>query len=177
MSLILKQVFAFIQLLNSDQGLNSLAFGLAFGVILGFSPFLSIQTFIVLFICFVFRVQLGAAFLSAFFFKFVAYLIDPLADQLGRSLLETPSLVPLWTSMYNMPLVPYTRFNNSIVMGSGAIGFALVIPLFFVFRALIQKYRVAFVARFKETKVWKVVQSTKLYQWVHKGLDLYGGAL
>lgn len=177
MSLILKQLFSFIQLLNSDQGLNSIAFGLAFGVILGFSPFLSLQTFIVLFICFAFRVQLGAAFVSAFFFKFVAFLIDPLADRLGQALLETPSLVPTWTALYNMPLVPYTRFNNSIVMGSGAIGFILVVPLFFVFRSLIEKYRATFVARFKQTKFWKVIESTKLYQWVHKGLDLYGGAL
>lgn len=67
MTVLLKQLFAFFKLLNSEDGENQLAAGLALGVILGFSPFLSLQTLIVLFLIFLFRIQMGAAFLSAFF--------------------------------------------------------------------------------------------------------------
>lgn len=174
MTLLLKQIFAFFKLLNSDTGTNQLASGLALGIILGFSPFLSLQTFIVLILVFFFRIQLGAAFLSAFFFKFVAFTLDPVSDTLGRFVLELPSLRILFQTLYNMPIIPLTRFNNSIVMGSGFIGFILSIPLFFVFKILIVKYRIAVVENFKKSKLWKAWAGTKLYNWYCTYDKLYG---
>lgn len=173
MTLLLKQIFAFFKMLNSETGHNQLAAGLACGIILGFSPFLSLQTLIVLFLIFFFRIQMGAAFLAAFFFKFIAWLIDPIADALGRTALEAPALRELFVAMYNMPLVPMTRFNNSIVMGSMILGFALAIPGFFVFRKLIVKYRQTVVARFRETKLWKAWAGTKFYNWYTTYEKLY----
>lgn len=174
MTLLLKQIFAFFKLLNSDTGTNQLAAGLAMGLILGFSPMLSLQTLIAFIILFFFRIQIGAAFLSAFFFKFTAFLLDPLADHLGRAVLEADGLRPLFVSLYNMPLVPLTRFNNSIVMGSGLVGFLLLIPAFFVFKALIVKYRATVVARFRETKFWKAWSATTFYKWYSTYDNLYG---
>lgn len=174
MTLLIKQIISFIQLLHSDTGKNQMAAGLAFGVFLGFAPFISIQTFLVLLIVFLFRVQLGAAFLSAFFFKFVAYLLDPVADPIGRSMLENASLRPLWTHMYNVPLLPMTRFNNSIIMGSFLISLILCPILFFVFRILIEKYQTNFVQKFEQTKAWKAFKASKFYFWYEKYNDLYG---
>lgn len=174
MTLLLKQLFAFFKLLNSDTGTNQLASGLAVGVVLGFSPFLSLQTFLVLILVFFFRIQMGAAFLSAFFFKFVAFLLDPASDHLGRLVLEAEPLRSTFVSLYNLPIVPLTRFNNSIVMGSGLIGFLLVIPSFFVFRALIEKYRQTVLAKFKDTKFWKALSATSFYKWYAKYEELYG---
>lgn len=174
MTLLLKQIFAFFQLLNSETGTNQLAAGLACGLLLGFAPFISIQTLLVIFLVFFFRIQMGAAFLAAFFFKFVAFLIDPLADSLGRVVLETKALRPLFTEMYNMPFVPLTRFNDSIVMGSMMISLILLIPAFILFKILIYKYRVTVVARFKQTKFWKVFAATKFYGWYTKYHELYG---
>ncbi len=174
MTLLLKQLFAFLKLLNSDQGTNQIAAGLAFGIILGFSPFLSLQTFIALILIFFFRVQMGAAFLSGFFFKFIAYITDPLSDRIGRLVLENENLRGLFISLNNMPLVPMTRFNNSIVMGSGIIGLALVMPLFFLFKVLVFQYRQQFVSRFQSTKFWKLFTATSFYKWYAKYNELYG---
>lgn len=174
MTLILKQLFAFFKMLNSETGTNQLAWGLAMGFVLGFSPFLSLQTLLVLLFAFFFRIQLGAAFLSAFFFKFLAYLIDPVSDSLGRAILESEGLRPLFVSLYNMPIVPLTRFNNSIVMGSGAIGFILVIPAYFVFKAMIVKYRSTVVAKFKQSKFWKMWMGTTFYKWYTSYDSLFG---
>ncbi len=174
MGFILKQIFDLLKLLNSETGTNQIAFGLAFGVVLGFSPFLSLQTFLVLFIVLFFRVQMGAVFLSAFFFKFVAYLLDTPADLLGRWMLEMDSLRDTWATLYNMPLVPLTRFNNSIVMGSGILGFVLVVPLFFVFRYSVVAYREQFLARIRNTKFYKAFAATSLYKWYLKYEQLYG---
>ncbi|MBO9668405.1 MAG: TIGR03546 family protein [Bdellovibrio sp.] len=174
MTLLLKQIFNFLKLLNSDTDTNPLAFGLSLGLILGFAPFFSIQTAIVLLIVFVFRVQLGAAFLSAFFFKFVAFLFDYPSHLLGKSVLEAEALRPLFVSMYNMPFVPMTRFNNSIVMGSMIVSILLFPIAFYVFKSLIIAYRAAVVARFKGTKFWKAFTATKFYNWYLKYDELYG---
>lgn len=174
MTLLLKQIFNFLKLLNSDTGTNQLAVGLALGLVLGFAPVLSIQTLLVFFIIFFFRVQIGAAFLSAFFFKFIAYLFDQPAHILGKAVLETDSLRPLFTTMYNMPIVPLTRFNNSIVMGSMIVSILLLPFAFFGFKIAIVKYRATVVARFKGTKLWKAFAATKLYNWYLKYDELYG---
>lgn len=174
MTLLIKQIIGLIKLLHSDTGQNQIAAGLAFGVFLGFAPFLSLQTLFVLFIVFIFRVQLGAAFLSAFFFKFIAYLLDPVADPIGRALLENQTLRPLWTTMYNVPLLPMTRFNNSIILGSFAISILLCPILFFVFKKLVIKYQTTLVQIIESSKAWKAIKASKFYDWYNKYQDLYG---
>jgi uncharacterized protein (TIGR03546 family) len=174
MSLLFKQIISLIRMLHSETGQNQIAAGLAFGVFLGFAPFVSLQTVLVLTIVLFFRVQLGAAFLSAFFFKLVAFLMDPVADPIGRSLLENPSLRPAWTYMYNVPLLPMTRFNNSIVLGSFAISILLCPILFFVFRKLVLQYRSTVAQKVESSKLWKAIKASKFYDWYNKYRDLYG---
>lgn len=172
MGLILKQLFSFIKLLNSDTGNISLAMGLTCGFILGMTPVLSLQSLLVFLIIFIFRIQVGAALIAAFFFKFSAFLLDPLFDAVGRKVLELESLQSFFTTLYNMPIIPFTRFNNSIVMGS-AVATIILSPIVFIMsQYMIIKYRETVVARFRETKFWKAVEATKFYQWYYK-LDQY----
>ncbi|MFH0934944.1 MAG: hypothetical protein V1879_07035 [Pseudomonadota bacterium] len=51
MTLLLKQLFALIRLLNSDTGSNQIAAGVACGLILGFAPMLSLQALLVFRVC------------------------------------------------------------------------------------------------------------------------------
>jgi uncharacterized protein (TIGR03546 family) len=173
MTFLLKQIFSLLQLLNSDTATNQIAAGVACGLILGFAPVFSLQTVLVIFLLFFFRIQIGAATLAAFFFKFIAWILDPVSDQVGRTVLETDSLRPLFTEMYNMPIVPFTRFANSIVMGSALVSLILALPVFFLSRILIQKYRINVVARFRETKFWRAWAGTSVYKWYTKYQELY----
>lgn len=174
MTLIFKQLFSFIKLLNSETGINQISAGIACGVILGFSPVLSLQGFIILFVIFFFRVQMGAAFIAAFFFAFPAYLLDPLLDRVGQFILQNSSLYSSFVVLYNMPLVPLTRFNNSVVMGSGAVTIFFAPAVFFISRFVISKYRQQIVERFKSSRFWKIVKMTSLYQWYIKYEELLG---
>src|SRR5690606_4300063 len=168
MGLILKQLFAFIKLLNSDTGNISLAAGMTCGFILGMTPSLSLHSLLIFLILFFFRIQIGAALVTAFFFKFVAFLLDPIFHFVGSKVLEMESLSGFFTTLYNMPIIPYTRFNNSIVMGSAVVTFTLSPFVFIASQALIIKYRETVLARFKGTKFWKAVEATKFYQWYYK---------
>lgn len=174
MTFLLKQIFGFLKLLNSDTGTNQLASGIACGLVLGFAPTFSLQTILIIGLLFLFRIQIGAAMIFAFFFSFVAWIVDPLSHQLGVTVLEMESLKPLFTVMYNMPLVPLTRFYNSIVMGSAIISILLSPIVFFISRRLIEKYREAVVERFKKTKFWKAVKATSFYGLYAKYDQLYG---
>ena len=168
MGLILKQIFAFIKLLNSDTGNISLALGMTCGFILGMTPVLSLHSLLVFLVLFFFRIQIGAALVMAFFFKFTAFLLDPIFHSVGIKVLEMESLQGLLTQLYNMPIIPFTRFNNSIVMGSAVITFALSPIVFLLSQYFIIKYREIVVAKFKDTKFWKAMQTTKFYQWYYK---------
>lgn len=175
MGFLLKQIFAFLKLLNSETGHNQIAAGIAAGFILGMTPVLSLQTLLVFICLFFFRIQIGAAFLAAFFFKFAAFLLDPIFDSIGASVLSSEGLRPLFTTLYNMPIVPLTRFNNSIVMGSGVVTVILSPFVYFISRSLILKYRVTVLARFQQTKFWKAVKATSFYKWYYTYDNLYGG--
>jgi uncharacterized protein (TIGR03546 family) len=168
MSLILKQLFAFIQLLNSDTGKISIAAGMTCGFILGMTPVLSLHSLLIFLVIFFFRIQIGAALVTAFFFKFAAFLLDPVFHMVGAKVLQMDSLQGLFTTLYNMPLIPYTRFNNTIVMGSAVITFSLSPIVFLISLKLIDKYRATVVAKFKETKLWKAIEATKFYKWYYK---------
>ncbi len=165
MTLILKQLFALLRLLNSDTGSNQIAAGVACGLILGFAPMLSLQALLVFLCMFLFRIQIGAALTSAFFFALVAWPFDPVAHAIGSAILETEALQPLFTTLYNMPLVPLTRFYNSVVMGAGAVSLALAPLVFFGSKRLIVAYRVSVVARLKNSAWWKLWTGTTFFKW------------
>jgi uncharacterized protein (TIGR03546 family) len=171
---LLKQIFALLKVLNSDTGENQIAAGLACGLVLGFAPAFSLQTVIIIVILFFFRIQVGAAMVASFFFALIAYLLDPAFDALGRVVLEQESLVGIFTLLFNFPIVPFTKFYNSIVMGSMVLSFLLFPIVFVVSKKLIIKYRVTVVARLENTKIWKAIKATALYKWYAKYNELYG---
>lgn len=174
MTLLLKQMFALIRLLNSDTGTNQIAAGVACGLILGFAPWLSLQALLVFVCLFLFRIQIGAALTSAFFFAMVAWLFDPLSHQIGAAILEAEALRSTFTALYNMPLVPLTRFYNSVVMGAGVLSIVLAPLVFFASRRLIVAYREKVVARFQASPFWKLWSGTSFFKWYANYEKLYG---
>lgn len=174
MTIILKQLFSFIKLLNSDHGTNQIASGIAVGFVLGMTPFFSLQSILLFILMFVFRIQIGAVFVSAFFFAFIAYMLDSVFHLAGTWILEKESLTPLFTTLYNMPIIPFTRFNNTIVMGSGAVSLLLT-PIIFIFaKYSVDKYRVTVLASFKNSKLYLAFKATSIYKWYITYEELYG---
>lgn len=174
MGLLLKQIFAFLKLLNSETGSIQIATGIAAGFVLGMTPFFSLQSLLIFLCLFFFRIQIGAAFLAAFFFAFIAFLLDPVFHAVGKAILTSPALAPTFTTLYNMPIIPMTRFNNTIVMGSGVVSILLTPIVYILARKLVHKYRATILARIKETKYWKALQATSLYKWYYTYDNLYG---
>lgn len=173
--MLMKQIYGLFKLLNSDKGTNQIAAGITCGFILGMSPVLSLQALLVFVLMFFFRIQIGAAFLFAAIFKGVAFLLDPAFHELGSIILEIPSLAPTYTQMYNMPLVPFTRFNNSIVMGAGVFAIVMSPIIFLAGKVFVNSYRDQVVARFEKTRLWQGIKASSFYQWYAKYEEFKSG--
>ncbi len=167
MTVLLKQIFAFLKLLNSDTGTNQIAAGITAGFILGMSPFFSLQGIFIFILCLFLRIQLGAMFISIFFFSFIAYCFDPLFHLMGLTILQMDGALDLWTMFYNAPIIPLTRFNNTVIMGAGVTSLILSPILFIMSKVLVTKYRESIVERIKETKFFKLLKSTALFKWYY----------
>lgn len=174
MTILLKQIFGLIKLLNSETGGNQIAAGIAAGFVLGMTPGLSLQSLIIFLFILFFRIQAGAAFACAFFFSFIAWLLDPWFDQIGSWALELPNMQGLYTTLYNLPIVPMTRFNNSIFMGSGILSLLLTPVIFVLAKFIVNKYRDLVVAKIKGTKFWKAVQASGFYKWYVRYDSMFG---
>ena len=169
MTLLLKQIFGLLKLLNSDTGTNQIAAGF----VLGMTPSFSLQTIIIIFLILIFRIQIGAVFLSAFFCTFFAYILDPVFVAVGNHVLEMDILKDTFIMLYNLPIIPFTRFNNSLVMGSGIVAFLLSPIVFLLTKVLIKKYREKVLDKLSQTKLWNAVKATSLFQWYYKYDKLY----
>ena len=161
---VLNQLVKFLKLLHTETSTNQLASGFTLGMFMGFTPFLTLHSFAYWFLLLILRINIGAAFIAFAFFKMWAYAFDQYFHRIGLHILtEEPSLKGLFTQLFNMPVVPYTRFYNSIVMGTFATSVVVAIPFFFLTKILIIKYRTVVVARVKTTWLWRMWSGSKLY--------------
>src|SRR6266853_6451951 len=113
-----KLLQALVKELHSEGTPGQLAAGIALGSILGLTPLVSLHNAVVFGLVVMLNVSFPGAMLGWAVFIPVGFLLDPVFDTIGHTLLFTPSLTPLWTSLDNMPVVPLTNFNNTVTLGS-----------------------------------------------------------
>lgn len=163
----------FFKVLRAGQTPRQVAAGFTLGSIAGFSPFLTLQGILLWFVILLFDVNLSAAILAFTLASLVAYLLDPAFHELGYMLLvNTEPLRPLWTWLYNAPLAPLTRFNNTVVMG-GMVGGILLAPVIYLaMKKFVIAYRTHLGARIEKWKVYQIISKSSLVRWYQKVRDL-----
>lgn len=175
MLLLIKFTAKVFSILNGEISPNQIAAGFALGAWIGLIPIGLLPT-VLLLLALIVNVNLAILFVATALFKMLGFALDPVANQLGFHLLvNMEGLKAFWTQLYNTPLVPYTRFNNTIVMGSFVLGFALLIPLYFLARAGIVAYRGTLRERIKNSHFMKVLTASTFYKYYVTFRDLRGG--
>ena len=165
----LKLLGKFIKVLNSAASPNQVAWGFALGTILGFTPLLSLHNLIVVILLIILNVNIASFMFSFMLFSFFAWLLDPLFHSLGFFMLvEVPFLKSFWTSLYNAPIAPFTRFNNTIVMGSLLFSLVLLLPNYFWFKWFVNRYRESWNEKIKQWKITKALMGNKIVQFYFK---------
>ncbi|MCJ7748215.1 MAG: TIGR03546 family protein [Desulfobacterales bacterium] len=172
---MIQQIIGLIRIIHSETDPRQISLGFALGMIPGLTPLTSLHNLLVLLAILFFRVNIGAAMLSWGVFKILAYALDPLFHQIGLFLLTGVAFLQgLWTTLYNAPLVPYTRFNNSIVMGSLVFSLLAFYPVYWGGRFIVVKYRETLMERFNRLRIVQVFRASDLYKWYSRYSKLKG---
>jgi len=87
------------------------------------------------------QVNLGVGTLSALLFTWVGGLVDPLTHRVGEALLTHPSLQPAWACLHDLPLVPWTGLNNTVVLGNLLLGLWLFYPAYRLGEFVFERYQ------------------------------------
>jgi len=160
---LIKLIQSILGALHSEGRPGQLALGIALGSIMGLTPLMNIHNAIVFAAIVLLNVSFGGGMLGWALFVPIGFLLDPVFHRIGESLLTAPSLRALWTTWYNTPLVPYTNFNNTVVLGSLVFALLLLVPLFFATRWAVARYRATIGERVRQSKFYRAVMASKVY--------------
>jgi uncharacterized protein (TIGR03546 family) len=160
---LIKLIQSLVGALHSEGTPGQLAAGIVLGSFLGLTPLFNLHNAVVFALLVLLNVSFAGGLLGWAVFVPVGFLLDPLFDWIGHSLLLAPSLRGLWTSLYNTPIVPLTNFNNTVVLGSLAFAIALAVPLFFATRLGVVRYRATIGERVRQSRFYRTVMASKVY--------------
>lgn len=149
---LLRPFRLFARALTIDATPSQMAAGLAFGVLVGLVPKGNLLAIGLMMILCSLRVNIAIGLMAVFVCSWAGVLLDPITHKIGSALLNNESLRPLWAAMYDTSLLPWTDFNNTVVLGSFLLGVGLFGPVYVVSRpffALFAPRLTAWVKRFR----------------------------
>lgn len=169
---MIKALTKLLRALCSNTNPGSIACGFAFGMLLGFMPKNNLLWYILcIFILFT-RIQRGTYAIAMIIGSLIAPWLDPYFDAVGYAILTWEPAIPTYTWLLNIPFVSFTKFHNTIVMGSLACGIMAFLPLYLfsiLFTFLWRKY---VAGALLNLKVVKAVGKLPFVQAVKKAIDV-----
>ncbi|MEK7287982.1 MAG: TIGR03546 family protein [Elusimicrobiota bacterium] len=157
-----------VSILRGQQSPRATAAGFAVGAMLGLVPKGNLLGLIFFLLFFLTTVNKAAALLAAALFTPIGFALDPLAHRIGQALLGSDGLRPLWTALYNLPVIPWTQFNNTAVLGQLVLGLAFFAPLYFMGKKSVAWYKERLAARVEKLKIVQALKAFKIYQWYER---------
>jgi uncharacterized protein (TIGR03546 family) len=160
---LLKLIQSMIKTLHSAGTPGQVAAGMALGAALGLTPLMNLHNLVIFSLLVLLNLSFGGGMLGWMLFVPIGFLLDPLFDAIGSRLLTAPSLQPLWTDWTNAPILPFTNFNNTVVLGSFVAWVVLAVPIFFAARYGVAKYRATVGERVRQSRLYKAVTASQVY--------------
>ncbi|WP_440874398.1 TIGR03546 family protein [Thalassotalea sp. PLHSN55] len=150
--------------LNSESSTRQIALAITLGFVVGLAPLFTLQNLIILFFVLLVRVHLGAFILAVGFFSGISYLLSAVIVQVGESLLTSESLNSLFTGLYQLSLFKLGHWHHTYTLGALVVGLILAVPLYFIVKTLIVKYRVHIKATFEKFRIVKALKGSRFYR-------------
>jgi uncharacterized protein (TIGR03546 family) len=161
---LIKLVQSLVKALNSEGTPGQVAAGIAMGACVGLTPLLSLHNLLIVGVILFFRVSVPGAMLGWMIFTPVGFALDPIFDAIGTSLLaDTSALRGVWVFLYNTPVIALGNPTNTIVVGSVVTWVVTAVPIFFVMRWAVGRYRTKVYERYKDAKVFRALRASKAY--------------
>ena len=131
--------------------------GAALGMVIGLVPKDNLTALILTSLLLGTRFNLAAAAVTAFAFSWVGMLIDPLAHACGHKLLTIDGLQPAYAFFYNLPVVPWTGLNNTVVAGQLVFGCLLFYPVYRASRYAAERHGPRLVSKIQKYPAYQVL--------------------
>jgi uncharacterized protein (TIGR03546 family) len=174
---MIKMIVRALVALNSNVKREQIAAGFAFGLLFALLPAGNLLWLALFVATFFFKVNYALQVLVALVLSPFRLLLGSALDSLGWAILNAPLLRAPFTALYNAPIAPLTRFNNTMVMGGLAAGLVLWLPAFFAMRAFVSLYRTKLAPRIADSKLYKAFQKLPLVGSVTKATKALSGAV
>ncbi|HMA69167.1 MAG TPA: TIGR03546 family protein [Candidatus Mcinerneyibacterium sp.] len=158
--MIIKWIVKILKAINSNKMPNEIAAGIAMGFLLAMMPVKNLFWITIFIITLFLKINLSMQLVSIAVLKTFIFILDPIINRIGLFLLNIKFLEPVFNFLYNMPLMPFTNYNNSIVMGSFLFGVILWYPVYRLSIAGVIKYRLNVRDKIIKSKIYKTI--TKL---------------
>jgi len=154
-------IFNLLKQMSADTDPAQIALAVSFALIFSFTPLWSLHNVLVLLLVSILRVNWSVFFAAWALLSLAAFVLDPLFHIVGTHILTMQSLNETWTAMYNNNFWYLFNFNNTIVMGSLVISLTLFIPVFFISKWLVIRYRNNVVDYVKKSHVLQLAKANK----------------
>jgi uncharacterized protein (TIGR03546 family) len=126
----IKQLSTVRQAMAGRKYPHQLAWAVAFGLLLGIVPHGNLLALSILFIVLSLKLNHAMAGLTAVVVTFIAARLDQYSHQVGDYVLTHPQLGEGASMLWQLPMMPWTDLNNTVVMGSFLIGLVALVPVF-----------------------------------------------
>ena len=136
---------------------RQLSAGLALGMMLGLLPKGNLVAIVLAILLLGTQANLIAGALGTALFSWIGLATDAWANSIGLWLLQHPALQSHWARLYDLPLAPWTNFNNTLVLGNLLVGLAFALPLYLVSRWLTARCRPWVVAKLKKYRIDRIL--------------------
>ena len=139
--MIIKWIAKTLVAINSNTKPQHIALGIAFALLLALMPAGNLLWIFIFAMTFFLKLNLSVEFVFLALFKLLAVFLDGILHSIGYFILTIPALESFFIAVREVPVLSFTRFNNTIVMGGFAAGLLLFIPVYLLFKFLVIKYR------------------------------------
>lgn len=166
-----KPLAKLLKALSSNRDPGAIACAFACGIILGLMPKDNALWYILFIFIFFMRIQRGAFALAVILGSLIAPSLDPLFDQVGYYILSMENMRSTYARILNIPFVSFTRLNNTIVMGSFALGVAAYIPLYIFSRIFVFVWRRYIGNLMRKIKVLQMIKQIPLVEKISAAIQ------
>ncbi len=136
---------------------RAIAFGCAVGMIIGLMPKGNLTAAAISMFVLATQANLAAAAVSGTLFSWAGVWTDPLAHRLGSAILTQPAWQKSFARLYELPLMPWTALNNTVVVGSLALSLALFYPVYRLTWLMFSRHQARIAEKLREYHVDKVL--------------------
>jgi len=165
MSWLQRIVYFILDLFLLDRSPARIAGSIVLGMFIGLSSKMTLQWYFFMFLLFALSVHVPTGILSALIFRLCSQTMDAMAHRLGHFILvDAPGLRPIWSRFYHSPIIPFTSFNHTVVMGHLLIASLLALPLFLISFMIFRRYGGLIFDGFKRTALGYFLRDLEFYR-------------